>query len=198
MKRVTTLLALSFVFLSACANDVEKSNSISAVELTEKERAILTTTSDKSFVFDFSINSEYKEVSVWVEKYQSGTLIEEIVGSLSAEAEGNGTIIFATSKLENDGEKQTFNIGISSNGHTGSVSNIEINPEDLVDMASVWGQLEGEKKSIDDELVLANISYSNDQVISSLSTDFFNDVENHIDELAQYDLVYLLKAEFKK
>ncbi|MBO1914585.1 hypothetical protein J4G37_58405, partial [Microvirga sp. 3-52] len=105
-----------------------------------RERAIISTTSDKSFVFDFNIDSDYKEVSVWVEKYESGKLVNDAISSLITDVEGKGSIIFTTSKPDEDGKQQTFNIGISGKSGMGSVSNFEDN---LDDMASVWDNLQG-------------------------------------------------------
>jgi hypothetical protein len=196
MKRLFTLVALLIFVLSACVNNNAKSNTVSAVELTERENAIISTTSDKSFVFDFNIDSDYKELSVWVEKYESGKLVNDAISSLITDVEGNGSIIFATSKPDENGKQQTFNIGISGNGSIVSVSNLETNSADLNAMSSVWDNLQGKNNSIEGELVLANIGYSSDGSMSSLTTDFFKDVEGHMDELEKYEIAYLLKAEF--
>lgn len=198
MKRLFTLVALLVLVLSACANNKSKSNTISAVELTKRENAILTTTSDKSFVFDFNIDSDYKEVSVWVEKYESGKLVNDAISSLITNVEANGSIIFATSNPDDSRKKQTFNIGISGNGGIGSVSNFETTSDDLDAMASVWNNIEGKSNSIEGELLLANIGYSSDETMSSLSTDFYEDFEGNMNELEKYDVAYLLKAEFNK
>jgi hypothetical protein len=196
MKRLFTLVALLIFVLSACVNNNAKSNTVSAVELTERENAIISTTSDKSFVFDFNSDSDYKELSVWVEKYESGKLVNDAISSLITDVEGNGSIIFATSKPDENGKQQTFNIGISGNGSIVSVSNLETNSADLNAMSSVWDNLQGKNNSIEGELVLANIGYSSDGSMSSLTTDFFTDVEGHMDELENYEVSYLLKAEF--
>ncbi|MBO0586678.1 hypothetical protein [Sporosarcina sp. E16_8] len=198
MKRLITLVALLVFVLSACANSNPKSNTISAVELTEREHAILTTTSDKSFVFDFNTDSDYKEVSVWVEKYESGKLVNDAISSLLTEVEEKGSIIFATSNPDDSGKKQTFNIGIRGNGGISSVSNFETTSDDLDAMASVWNNLEGKSNSIEGELLLAIIGYSSNETMSSLSTGFYEDFEGNRKELEKYDVVYLLKAEFNK
>ncbi|QUW23614.1 hypothetical protein JSQ81_08980 [Sporosarcina sp. Marseille-Q4063] len=77
MKRFFIIVALLVFVLSACVTNNAKSNTISAVGLTERENAILSTTSDISFVFDFNTDSEYKEVSVWIEKYELGKLVDD-------------------------------------------------------------------------------------------------------------------------
>ncbi|MFJ7933823.1 hypothetical protein [Sporosarcina sp. NPDC096371] len=197
MKKLFLFVALSVLVLSACANNDSQSNTISTVELTERENAILTITSDKSFVFDFDIDSEYKELSVWVEKYEFGKLVDDKINSIITPVETSGSIVFATSKWDGSVKHQAFNIGISSNGSTGSSSNLIENLTGLDKMSSVWGDFLEENKSIEGELVLASICYSSDDSgMSSLSNDFYNDVEGHMGELDKYDVVYLLKAEF--
>ncbi|WP_438317065.1 hypothetical protein [Sporosarcina sp. FA9] len=198
VKRLFTIVALLVFVLSACANNNSKSNTISAVELTERENAILTTISGKSFVFDFNIDSDYKEVSVWVEKYESGKLENEAISFLITEIKDNGSIIFVTSNPDDSGKKQTFNIGISGNGGIGSVSNFDTNSDDLDAMASVWSNLEGKNNSIEGVLVLAIIGYSSDGIMSGLTDDFYKDAEGQMNELEKYDVAYLLKAEFHK
>ncbi len=63
---IASILALT---LSACENNSVKSNTIVHAELTDREIGILSTTSSQSFVFDFTIESEYKEALVWIDKY---------------------------------------------------------------------------------------------------------------------------------
>lgn len=198
MKRLFALVALLVFVLGACANNNSKSNTISAVELTERENAILSTTSNKSFVFDFNVGSDYKEVSVWVEKYESGKLVNDAISSLITDVEEKGSIIFATTNPYDSGKKQTFNIGISGNGGMSSINNSETTSDDLDAMVSILNNLEGKDHSIEGELLLANIAYSSGETMSSLSTDFYEDFEENMKELEKYDVVYLLKAEFNK
>jgi hypothetical protein len=102
--------------LGACSNEaVSKSNTVSVDKLSEKENAILSTTLDRSFVFDFNIDNENKEVRVWIEKYESGVLVEDKISDLTSMVKKTGYIIFTTSKKVESQKHDTFNIGISSN-----------------------------------------------------------------------------------
>lgn len=199
MKKLFSIVALSVFVLSACVNNDSQSNMISTVELTEREKAILTTTSDKSFVFDFDIDDEYKELAVWVEKYEFGKLVDDKISSIITSVEKRGSIIFATSKADRSRNFQTFNIGITGNDGAGSISSFDEDAADLDKMSSVWGDFPEERKPIEGEIVLAAICYSSDERgMSSLSIDFYKDAEGHMSELEKYDVVYLVKAEFKK
>lgn len=47
-------------------------------------------------------------------------------------------------------------------------------------------------------MVLASLCYSSSEaVMQTLSTDFYRDMDSHLHELENYDVVYLVKAEFK-
>lgn len=198
MKKLFSIVALSICMLSACVNTDSQSNTISTVELSERENAILTTTSDKSFVFDFDIDDEYKKLSVWVEKYEIGKLVDDKISSIITSVEERGSIIFATSNADRSRNIQTFNIGITGNDGAGSISGYDEDAANLDKMSSVWGDFPEEKKPIEGKIVLAAICYSSDESgISSLSTDFYKDAEGHMTELEKYDVVYLVKAEFQ-
>ncbi len=192
------IVALSVFVLSACANNESHSNTISSVELTERESAILTITSDMSFVFDFNIDDEYKELSVWVEKYEFGKLVEDKISSILTPVEESGSIIIGTSKWNGSRNQKTFNIGISANGDTSSISSFDEDIAGLDKMSSVWGDFQEKNKPIEGEVLLASICYSSGESgMSSLRNDFYKDAEGHMSELEEYDVVYLLKAEFK-
>ncbi|MCM3711113.1 hypothetical protein [Sporosarcina luteola] len=196
MKRLIIIVALLVVVLSACATNDANSNTISAVELTERENAILSTTSDYSFVFDFNVESEYEEVTVWIEKYELGKLVNDRMSSITSQVEEKGSIIFTSSKAVGSPKQSTFNIGISSNSSIGSST--RTNTDDLDAMSSVWGNIQGESNSVEGVLVLASICYSSDGHMSSLNPGFYKNVDDHMNKLEEYEVVYLLKAEFNK
>lgn len=203
MKRILlmSILALLALFIGACDNSNPKSeapvNKIVEANLTDREEAILTNTAEKSFVFDFNVvGRPYKELSVWVEKYEYGKLVDERVGGLRSGIEEKGTIIFTTSRPMENGQS-IFNMSISSSGSTGTVTNFEAVP-DVNEMASTWGSNTIEENAIGSEMVLSSICYSNadDGNMHSLSPDFYNDVDSNINEIKDYAIVYLLRAEF--
>ena len=83
MKRRVLFFAMltMLVFtLVACddGNSNLKINTVSDAKLTEREEVILLSTADKSFVFDFNVDDNYKDVAVWVEKYELGKLVGEV------------------------------------------------------------------------------------------------------------------------
>ncbi|GGP10923.1 LptM family lipoprotein [Oceanobacillus neutriphilus] len=200
MKRVLMVLitGLTILTLAACGQNEADANTISISELTEREDAILSITSEQSFVFDFNIDDEYKEAAVWIEKYEAGNLIDDKLGYMTTQAEQKGSIIFTLS--ENDSENNnSFNVGIAVDGGVSSIHGSDSNVTDLENVSIVSGSIP-EKIAVDNgEVVLASISYSQDENgIQSLTTDFYEDAAGHMNELEEYEFTYLLKAEFIK
>ncbi|UOQ48714.1 hypothetical protein MUN88_00690 [Gracilibacillus caseinilyticus] len=63
-------------------------------------------------------------------------------------------------------------------------------------MGSVWGSFSEEDVSIEEEVTLASICYSEEGSMASLTNDFYQDADGHLDELADYDIAYIVKARF--
>lgn len=110
--------------------------------------------------------------------------------------EKNGTIIFTTSKTDDDQKRSMFNVSIQNDDGTDTVTY----PETIDEMdSSVWGSAGNLKITSTNKLALASICYSSgNEGIRSLSTDFYGDMEGHMHELNEYDVVYLLRSEFTK
>ncbi|MED3993192.1 hypothetical protein P4647_00510 [Peribacillus frigoritolerans] len=199
MKKIILSIILSLLPFSlvACKAVEPKSvNILSVPELTAREKAILENSSEHSFLIDFSVDDTYKEMSVWVEKYEFGKLVEPEMGRMTTGIEKNGTIIFTTSKTDDDQKRSMFNVSIQNYDGTDTVTYPETNDE--MD-SSVWGGAGKLKINSTNKLALASICYSSgNEGIRSLSTDFYGDTEGHMDELKEYDVVYLLRSEFTK
>ncbi|MED4531792.1 hypothetical protein [Metabacillus fastidiosus] len=201
MRRVLFFAVLTlFVFsLVACNDDNSNSeiNTVSRAELTEREEMLLLSTADQSFVFDFNVEDKYKEVAVWVEKYESGNLVEEANYVFSMEINKTGTIIFSIPphKSRDSGEVLST-ISINSDGTTGKGWGPAIMTKD--DFEFVSGSNPLGSLPVKDKMILASICYSSSKDgVSTLSTDFHADMDRHMDELKKYDVVYLLRSEFK-
>lgn len=190
------LSLLSFSLVACKADDPKSENNLSVPELTAREKAILENSSEHSFLINFSVDDTYKEMSVWVEKYEFGKLVEEEKGRMTTGVEKNGTIIFTTSKTDADQKRSMFNISIQSDDGSDTVTY----PETIDEMdSSVWGSIGKLKINSTNKLALASICYSSgNKGIHSLSTDFYGDSDGHMDELKEYDVVYLLRSEFTK
>lgn len=202
MKKIifAPILILLVFSLNACTNNPKANNTISEAKLTKREKAILSTTSDKSFVYDFNVESNYKELSVWIEKYEFGKLVGDKITPITSEIKEDGTIIFTTSKTPNNQNQSLFNISINSDGSTNVSNQLETTFKDRLEgVTSISGSNQTENNPIKNKIVLASICYKKDgNRMDSLTDDFYRDVNKHIDEIRDYDVVYLLRAEFIK
>ncbi|WP_338749564.1 hypothetical protein [Bacillus sp. FJAT-52991] len=192
-----TILTLLVFSLIACDNGNTnlKANTISETKLTEREQAILTTTANQSFIFDFNVDDKYKNVDLWVEKYESGKLVGK-VNDISTEIKNKGTIIFTTSNTIEESNQALFTISVHNDGSTAAGSNQETVPKDYLSIVSGSNPLDN--ASITDQMILASICYSSSEdEVSTLSSDFYRDADKHMDELKDYEVVYLLRSEFK-
>lgn len=198
MKRPLLIVAILFVMLlSACSKS--PTNSITRVELNDREETILAITSNDAFVFDYNVVTEYKEVIVWVEKYEFGQLTDGRLGYITTDSQNNGSIILTTSQISNQPNKQVFNIGISHENAIASTSFTDSDSYNSDGFMSNSGSISEEKYIEEGEILLANLTLSkNANGVSSLSPSFYNDPRDHLSEIEEYEVVYLLKAEFSK
>ena len=188
--------------LLACQNDPLKNTdekvALAVTNLSEREIAILSLFSDEYTILDFKQGGEYKEIALSIEKYKSGDLVEDYDSLVIAEIEKSGSIMLAKSRGDDEGNQPIIYVGIGD--QTGSsTSQFEVDPLEVSQMASVWGYTEEAKVPDDGKVTLASLCYtSNNDRIDTLKSDFYKDPEGHIDELEQFDVAYLLKAEFSK
>jgi len=69
----------------------------------------------------------------------------------------------------------------------------------IENVRAVWGTNPLETIPVQDEMVLASISYADAKnEMRAFSPDFYVDIDQHKGELRQYRTVYLFRCEFKK
>ena len=202
MKKIlyTALLTMLVIVLGAC-ND-NKTNTISVADLTDREDDILSMITEQSFLFDYNVDDTYQEVAFWVEKYESGKLVEKINNEANAPIHGSGSLIFATAPDPDDENQFTFITGLKNEdakdgdiipSFSGSVTG-----KKELDKAMWRTQVIQKNVPIKGEMILASLCYTfDDNGITRSSTDFNEDPESYMDELKEFDVVYLIKGEFK-
>lgn len=196
--------------LNSSENEAAQMNTIVESELTERERVILDIVADESLVFDFNVDSDFKEARLWVEKYEFGELADYYLGHIIADVSDSGYVMFAPTELSGMDNEILFNIGLSSNLSTVSSKSSEIlasddssdteSDEDGVSTGIVWSTATSDESDLaNGEIVLGSLVYANmEEGISTLSPDFYADVEGHIEEIEDYEGVYLMKIEFTR
>ncbi|MEK4485271.1 hypothetical protein MHH81_06650 [Psychrobacillus sp. FSL H8-0484] len=193
MKRILILFTLSLLFLSLSACNEE--NTLAETELSEREQVLISSVSDQSFVFDFQTGEEYKQITIWVDKYEFGELVDEKISEMTTDIEHNGTIIFTNSPIPDERIETIFTIIVSSD--KGSSSSRVVQKLKSTEQ-STWGSNPMENIPLEETATLASISYANGHGRSSLSSDFYTDLDKHLNEIKEYDVVYVLKSKFHK
>lgn len=200
MKKWTSIMILScLLVLSACA--ATDTNKLTIPELTDREKQILETATNTAFVFDYTADQNYKKVTLWVEKYKEGKKVAEPISELSTPMPGESTkgsiVLTVTQTLE---EELLFSASVSDAKGAASVSNQE-ELKTLKDMATLFNTNPQEGLLLSENMLLAGIIYTSTTEgapTSTLSSDFYEQKEGYLDELKEYDVVYVLRASFEK
>lgn len=213
MKKILIISISVLVVLTLVAwnnEDLMKVNTISVpnksvtksseLQLDENQEQLELDYTDMSFEFDFNVNGKYNGVSLWVEKYEFGEKVDDATNHVTAEIEGNGKIVFTsveTSGGLQGGTKERFSISINSDKSDRKVNSIQgVLPNHEDNYSSSWGSNEAANNPITENMVLASICYSFEDGVTSPSSEFYNDLENNINEIKDIDEVYLLRCEF--
>ncbi|MFP3845788.1 hypothetical protein [Priestia filamentosa] len=193
---ILTVLTLSLVACNGEDSKKVEANTISNANLTEREEALLSGPADQSFVFDFNAGDQYKEISVWVEKYESGKLVGKL-NRMSTDIKNTGMMVFSTAKVNEENNQSRFSISVHSDDATNTAWSSETMKDDNFSIVSGSNPLDN--ISIKNKnMVLASIAYpSSEEGNRTFSTDFYEDIDSHMNELKNYDVVYLLRCTFK-
>lgn len=196
--RKAFIIFATLLMLVACENnsDPTKESTIGTADLTKREQAILTTTAGKSFVYDFSVDNDYKNVNIFVERYEFGKRVSENPNgvTMSLDDEKKGTIIFSANSLVEHEEQLLFRIGVHTDSTSVVGESVETLPDDKEkELMSGWGSNISDKQSITPNMILGSISYKSD---GGNFTSFDNEFSEEL--LKEYDVVFLLKVNFIK
>lgn len=203
MKRAVFLMISIFLLLVACDNSqsiTENKSTIGPSELTEREQALLTTAASQSFVYDFSVDKEFKNVNIWVDKYEFGKRVTDHPNGVTVELdEHEGTIIFSTNRVIGHEDQLAFRIGVHSDQSTAVGEYTETMPKDYEkNLVSGWGHNISGEESLIPNMVLGSINYSSDGNVTSFHNQLQLDSEMFHEELKEYDVSFLFRVNFTK
>lgn len=205
MKR--TILAIGVLIVAilavACVNSpTRSSNMISPSVLSDKEKMFLSFAGTQYFAFDYVTDKEYRWAEIWVERYERGISAGD-TGRMSVPLEPDKKGMLIATAEEKDNGICDWITGISAGGSMGKGESTQSFPlEENASLISASSQRHGEILIDESEIVLAGVCYKVNSTdggsITALTDDFFNDPEDHQDELVENDLVYLVKCRFSK
>lgn len=165
MKRtwVSMLLVLTSL-ISACSSGgtFGQSNTIAEADLSVREKDIILTTSERSFVYDFTLGSEYKEAAIWVEKYEFGELADPSASRMSTQVDRSGYVIFSVSDTYVNSREKAIKMGVFGESGGGAGTSIDtVAGEEWETEMSTWESLvTDEIYFTEDEIILASLSIS--------------------------------------
>lgn len=197
-KTVLLLLAiLTMASFAACAQSVPANNTITPVELTDREKLIASVTGDKNFMFEYNVDDSYGWMTLKVDKYEFGEKSERPIAMLSSGMTGEGFLVLSVDE-PSDAEKHPIirvDIGAANEECTAS-HHMEDVAENIDTTAKSWGANPLSEISVDEKAVLACLRYINRDSMSPLSDEFFSNPDSHLDEIADDDIVYVFSCEF--
>ena len=200
MRKVLVLFIVTVLVLSltACGNHKTDVNTISDMQLTEREKTFLSTGNSAYFVFDFNVDEHYQWAEFWVDEYELGKKVNssKILSSGLTETE-NGMIVVTVDEPEK--MKQHWTIVVKNDGaaYTGTL-NQEYTRDEKTSFGKTWGTSARSISIDDNEIVLASICYTKGNAMSGLSDAFYSDPNENMEEIVNYDLAYLLRCKFYK
>lgn len=197
---------LLLFILSACKADTKDSdsqvNTIEGVEFTPREDVILSNLVVDAFAYDFHVDREFDVLSLWIEKYEFGELVVDNINEITTMVKGKGTIFFSTPRDITDPEDKDLVFQFSVGDERGGSGMYEVEEDANYLQPGMSGASGGsflESKKIDGkEMVLGSIVYVNSDSMTTLTDEFHQDMEAHMDELEEYDVAYIVKAQFKQ
>lgn len=186
------VLLLTLICLAAC----QTGNSITHVELTEKESMLAYARSDQTFMYDYNVKDDYTSLKVWVEKYENGKKTETIELHRSYNENGiqsKGTIILSTELNEKNDNEATFYSSLFSGG-IHSYKEFTSILEGSIMCSSLKNKA---KLPTSGKLGLLCIRGNNEGSFD-IGQDFFTDYSNNLDAIKDDDIAYLYICEFSK
>ncbi|HEX3037437.1 MAG TPA: hypothetical protein VHO94_00400 [Oscillospiraceae bacterium] len=200
MKRIFSLLigVLLTLSLTSCAIwQTADKNTISPTQLTDREKSLLSLTDNQCFVFDINVDESYNSVTVWEERYEYGKKVSEACNLSTGIVQNKKNMLFALISKSDD-KNADWSIAASTDGSTASAKFTEAFSGSMTSKMTGMNNLK-KIPITSNEIVLAYICYNDkNKGMASLSEEFFKNPAKNMKEIADYQLVFLLKCKFSK
>ncbi|MCC5890378.1 MAG: hypothetical protein JJU01_07400 [Alkalibacterium sp.] len=212
MKKIVSIIVIVLgifsllVLFSACtdesASTADSTLTISEGDLTEREEFLLSSLTEQSFMYDFAIEGGHEGLALYVEKFVYGEQEEYPVGSIIIEEiDESGSLLFAINRPDIESDERSFIFGVESDGNWSTVTSMDrmtIEEDELAATLSESAASDGNDMTVTEgTVILASIIHANgEKGISTLTHEFYEDVEGNLDEIEAYETVYLLTVEF--
>ena len=198
-KVIIFIIMLSGILTISCNNEVSQNSELNKNKmysrvLTESEEELLSLIgfNDTVEIYDFETDGSFKSISIWLEVYEDGELLENRGKMLSSFDSKKGSIAVKVNK----DESYDWRISVKSEGQISSVA-FESTDEFLKDKSYSIASSHMDRTEIENEksIILKLFLFDSD---GSTSIDGFQEYQENQELLKEYDYVYLLKAKFSK
>lgn len=205
MKKIYAMIiicALIVVSLTACNSAkltlTTSGNTISAAQLTDREKMLLSLDKQAYFVFDYQFADKDNWMDLRVDKYEAGKKVSTL-GNLSMGSFLTDTGTIAV--MVNEPEKNTLQWTLFNTG--GQTKLIDkLNFEENAPLIKTQGINEAKQLPLSDkEITLAYIGYKDGNKSNSaisLYGVFSSSPEENMKDIGTYDVVYLVQCKFYK
>ena len=196
MLKRFVLCTFLLLLLSACGNREEETNTIATADLSENEKTLLHATAGHIlFIYNLSLESEGL-LDVWVEKYESGELIEEQIGLVEAAVSKKGQILVTF--IEVPQSKQMI-VRVSIINEAGYESNGGIITLPDIGAFGYGTLISDEGTALKKDMAIGQLIYAGESNFFKTSQENLgNSPAAIIKELKDRPEVYLVRSSFKK
>lgn len=212
MKKLVSIIAtllglfILLVLFSACSDEAVSSPgssiTISEGELTEREEFLLSSLTEHIFIYDFVIEDGPEDLVLYVEEFVYGERQEYPVSSISLEEiDANGSLFFAINRPDIESDERSFILGVESDGNWSTVTSlVSMTTEEDELAATLWQNTAADGNDLtvsEGGTVLASIIHADgEKGMSTLSDEFYHDVEGNLEVIEAYPSVYLFKVDY--
>lgn len=187
--RFIVLIAVLAALLIGCAD----TNVVESVELTAKEKLLVSALSDQTSVFEYRLDGKtYKQLTMWAQRFEYGELKQTIDLNTACEVKKGGNIVLSIFREVKNVSPEMLNVFILQDGVITSQFNA------LPDLADIGVQGRATQTAKLTEIpesgnvVLMVIHTPGEDGVSPLSQSFLTDHQSHIDEIAAYKSAYIV------
>jgi len=198
-KRIIPIVLAISMLISSCSHLMD--NYVINMEAPEKEEFLQNIVAQK-FGYLFNNIKRYKSIDVYLEKYEFGKKVENVVGplklkiepqALNLKTDGEAKVWFGWSEPLVDGNPWVFNIEVkTTNGGDGEYCNIT--PNGQVEILTA----EFSKVDIRDDMVLGCFFVSTKDNVDKAQFDFNKDIKDNLNSIKDYDEAYIIRCKFDK
>ena len=192
-------LIICGTFLVACTDEeVVKNvgNTIQEAQLSKQEENLLKAANGEFlYIYDYSVNDQGGQLKLWIEKYEYGKLTDLKSGSIGTDLMEDGQLLVTLREIPESQNAIVTMAIVNGSGYTSGEGLLELPKIN----SSVSGSVVKEEVALSDDMVLGQISYSDEN--SSYSANWgelYDKPTDLANELKDFPVVYFIRGSFSE